>query len=303
MYYSANEYYIKTFGRKVYKIALSTGLSCPNRDGKIATGGCIFCSKGGSGEFATGCANTIDVQIEQAIDLVKNKIKTNSYIAYFQSFSNTYGSIEYLTEIFTDAINNPQIVGLSIATRPDCFSEEIYSLLKRLNKIKPVFIELGLQTTKESSAKYIRRGYELPVFDECVDRLKKDGINVIVHIILGLPKETMADMAASVSYVCNKGIDGIKLQLLHVLKGTDLARDYLAGSFKALTLDEYIDILCNIIEIIPPKVVIHRLTGDGAKSLLIAPLWSANKKMVINSINKEFRQRNIIQGSKAKTDL
>lgn len=285
-YYSLNNYLKNTFGEKVYKISLDAGFTCPNRDGTIDTRGCIFCSAGGSGDFAESRNLSICDQIENGKKRVSNKIRSGKYIAYFQAFTNTYAPIPVLREKYYDALNHPDIVALSIATRPDCLGDEVLSLLDEINKIKPVFVELGLQTIHKKTADYIRRGYELEVFDKAVKDLKSININVVAHIILGLPNETKDDMLESVKYVCSKGIDGIKLQLLHVLKGTDLAKDFENGKFKTLTMDEYLDIVKACIEIIPDNVVIHRLTGDGAKKDLISPLWSADKKKVLNAINK-----------------
>lgn len=298
-FYSANKYYKEKFGEKVYKISINGGMTCPNRDGTLSRKGCIFCSGKGSGDFSTPFNMSIDKQIEDAIQLVKNKIKTEKYIAYFQSFTNTYAPVEYLENIFMQAVNNPKIVALSIGTRPDCLGNDVIQLLDKLNNIKPVFIELGLQTIHPKTAKYINRCYELEVFDNAVKNLKKININVIVHIILGLPYETSEMMYQTVDYVGQSGVDGIKLQLLHILKNTALADDYLANKFNVLSLEQYVEIVCNCIEIIPENMVIHRITGDGAKNLLIAPEWSKNKKLVLNTINKALRDRNIIQGSKS----
>ena len=299
-FYSANEYYKSRFGGKAYKISLSSGMSCPNRDGTLSKDGCIFCSETGSGDFSPESTLSIDEQIEAAVLRVRNKFKENRFIAYFQSFTNTYAPVEYLESIFTQALSNSKIVALSIATRPDCLGNDVLSLLKKLNSIKPVFVELGLQTIHKSTADYINRCYELNVFDEAVKNLKDANINVIVHVILGLPFETEEMMYQTVSYVGKSGADGIKLQLLHVLKNTRLADIYKSGAFETLTLEEYTNILCNCVELIPENMVIHRLTGDGAKKLLIAPMWSADKKLVLNTISKAMRDKNIIQGSKSR---
>lgn len=285
-YYSLNRYLHERFGCKVYKISLNGGFTCPNRDGTLGTRGCIFCSAGGSGDFAESPELSITQQIEKGKERVKNKIKSGKYIAYFQAFTNTYAPVETLRAKFSEAINHPDIVMLSVATRPDCLPEEVIELLKELNRIKPVCVELGLQTIHEKSAEYIRRGYKLECYDNAVKRLKAAGTEVVCHIILGLPSETKSDMLQSVDYACKSGIDGIKLQLLHVLRGTDLAKDYEEGKFSVLTMDEYLDILKSCLEIIPKNIVIHRLTGDGAKKDLIAPLWSADKKRVLNAIAK-----------------
>ena len=297
-FYSANEYYKSRFGGKVYKISLNAGTSCPNRDGKLSTDGCIFCSESGSGDFSPESTLSVDEQIETAVLRVLDKFRENRFIAYFQSFTNTYAPVEYLERIFTQALNNNKIVALSIATRPDCLGDDIMSLLKKLDSVKPVFVELGLQTVHKSTADFINRCYELSVFDEAVQKLKAADINVIVHVILGLPFENEEMMYQTVSYVGKSGADGIKLQLLHVLKNTRLADIYQSGAFEVLTLEKYTDVVCNCVELIPRHMVIHRLTGDGAKRLLIAPKWSGNKKLVLNTINKAMRDRNIIQGSK-----
>lgn len=316
-----NDYLRERFGRKVYKIALNGGFTCPNRDGTIDRRGCIFCSEGGSGEFAENAGLSITEQIERGKQRVAAKIRDGRYIAYFQAFTGTYAPIERLRQLYTEAISHPEVVAISIATRPDCISDEVTELLAELNGIKPVWVELGLQTIHERTAEYIRRGYALPVYDRAVRVLKEHGIEVITHVIIGLPGESVEDMLDTVRYVCGNtagaaseagsrdtagsmpvagsGImagsapgdiyaaDGIKLQLLHVLKGTDLEIDYLEGRFSVLSEDEYIDILKKCIEIIPDNIVIHRLTGDGDKRILVAPAWSGNKKHVWNRIQRE----------------
>ena len=297
-YYSLNEYLQNTFGCKIYKLSLNGGFTCPNRDGTIGTKGCIFCSEGGSGEFSEDSTKSVTEQIELAKKRVGKKMKKGKYIAYFQAFTNTYAPVSYLRKIFYEAISHDDIVALSIGTRPDCLPEEVLSLLAELNRIKPVWVELGLQTIHNSTAKYIRRGYDLSVYDTAVENLNSLGIHTIVHVILGLPFETESMILDTVKYVCSSGINGIKLQLLHVLKNTDLAVDYQKGIFEVLSMEEYIDLVCKCIEIIPENVVIHRLTGDGDKKILIAPLWSGNKKVVLNTINKTFNDRDIVQGSK-----
>lgn len=300
-YNSLNNYLRNKFGKKVYKISIDGGFTCPNRDGKISTGGCIFCSAKGSGDFATSKSLSIIQQIEQGKERVRSKTKDNSFIAYFQAFTNTYAPIDVLESKFTEAINHNDIVALSVATRPDCVDDNVLKLLEKLNKIKPVWVELGLQTIKESSVDYIRRGYENSVYVDTATKLRNIGIEVITHIILGLPNENKLDMLRSVDFAC-KYSDGIKLQLLHILKGTDLLKDYEDSKFNALTMEQYIDILCDAVSIIPKNVIIHRLTGDGDKKILVAPLWSGNKKVVLNTINKTFEERNIIQGSKTLQD-
>lgn len=297
-YNSLNNYLREKFGKKVYKISIDGGFTCPNRDGTLGNRGCIFCSQRGSGDFTPDKNLSVTQQIEEGKRRVISKTNDNAFIAYFQAFTNTYAPVNVLKELFYEAINHKDIVALSIATRPDCVGEEVLSLLKELNKIKPVWVELGLQTTKESSVKYIRRAYDTSVYAQTAKKLKQSGIEVITHIILGLPGETKEDMLNSVKFA-GKYTDGIKLQLLHILKGTDLYTDYINGKLRALTLEEYVDILCDCINILPKNVVIHRLTGDGDKKLLVAPLWSGNKKNVLNTINKALEERNILQGSKA----
>ena len=288
-YTTLNSYLKEKFGCKVYKISLDCGFTCPNRDGTLGYDGCIFCSEGGSGDFAESRSLSVTEQIEAGKEKVKNKIKSGKYIAYFQAFTNTYADVKTLERLYTEAINHPDIVALSVATRPDCLEQEKVELLGRLNKIKPIFVELGLQTINEKTAEYIRRGYTLDVYDNAVKRLHEQGINVVTHIIINLPFETREDMLNSVKYVC-KVTDGIKLQLLHILKGTDLAKEYEAHKFEVLTLEEYTNIIADCVKIIPENVVIHRLTGDGAKKDLIAPLWSADKKRVLNTINKRLSE-------------
>ncbi len=289
-YLSFNKYLKDKFGQKIYKISLDGGFTCPNRDGKTGTRGCIFCSKGGSGDFAESREMSITEQIENGKKRVEKKIKSGKYIAYFQAFTNTYAPVETLRQKYEEAINHHDIVALSIATRPDCLGDDVLRLLDEMNKIKPVFVELGLQTIHQKSAKYIRRGYDLSVYDKAVRDLKKIGVNVVVHVILGLPNESENDMLETVKYVCESGANGIKLQLLHVIDGTDLAKDYEKGLFKTLEFDEYVNLIVKCVKIIPKDIVIHRLTGDGAKKDLIAPLWSADKKRVLNAINKALRE-------------
>ena len=292
-----SDYCKEKFGTKVYRLSLSTGCSCPNRDGKAGRGGCSFCSEGGSGEFATK-VKPVEVQIEEAKDRVKSKFpkdikeEDKKYIAYFQSFTNTYGDVDRLGRIFKTAILRDEIAAISIGTRPDCLEDDMLDLLDELNKIKPVWIELGLQTINEDSAKAFNRGYSLPVFNKAYMELKKRNIEVIVHVILGLPGETDKDMYETVRYLANLSpkLDGIKLHLLHILKNTRLEREYREKPFKILSLDEYTEILINCLRILPESVVIHRMTGDGDKRLLVEPLWSADKKRVLNTINKAIRE-------------
>lgn len=292
-----SDYCKEKFGTKVYRLSLSTGCSCPNRDGRAGRGGCSFCSEGGSGEFATK-VKPVEVQIEEAKDRVKSKFpkdikeEDKKYIAYFQSFTNTYGDVDRLGGIFKTAVLREEIAAISIGTRPDCLEGDMLALLDELNKIKPVWIELGLQTIHEDSAKAFNRGYSLPVFNKAYMELKKRNIEVIVHVILGLPGETDKDMYETVRYLANLSpkLDGIKLHLLHILKNTRLEREYREKPFKILSLDEYTEILINCLRILPESVVIHRMTGDGDKRLLVEPLWSADKKRVLNTINKAIRE-------------
>ena len=298
-YRTFNQEMVKRFGCKVYKIALDGGFTCPNRDGTLDTRGCIFCSGRGSGDFAFG-GEEIEKQLEYAMALVSEKNKGGKFVAYFQNFTSTYAPTERLRELYEKAMAHPKVVALSVGTRPDCLPDDVIQLLKELNRVKPVWVELGLQTIHEKTAEYIRRGYTLDVYDDTVRRLKAAGLEVITHMIIGLPGETRSDIVETARYIGEHGADGIKLQLLHVLKGTDLARDYEAGKFTLPTLEEYIDILIECIRAIPESMVIHRITGDGAKRDLIAPMWSADKKRVLNTINRTFDILDVQQGSNLK---
>ena len=295
-YYSVNDYYKELFGHKVYKISLNAGMSCPNRDGRIGTGGCIFCSEGGSGDFAGNSRDSITTQIKIQADRLREKRGAKKFIAYFQAYTNTYAPVDYLEKIFTEAISHPKIVALSIGTRPDCLSPEIVALLSRLNKQKPVWVELGLQTIHESTAQYIRRGYRLSVFDDAVQRLRKEGIEVIIHTILGLPGESTDDILKTMEYLNQMDIQGIKLQLLHVLRGTDLSADYERGMFRTYERDEYLSLLIKCLEHLRPDIVIHRITGDGPKDLLIAPLWASRKREVLNMLHHRMKEEESFQG-------
>ena len=294
--YTANQYIKDTFGEKLYKLSLNAGTTCPNRDGTAGIGGCIFCSSLGSGDFSPKADMDIDRQIEQAKQLVASKFKGKHYIAYFQSFTNTYGDIDRLRDIYRKAAMRSDIAVISIATRPDCLGNQVIDMLRDIQRIKPVWVELGLQTIHEETAKFINRGYPISVYDEAVKKLRDLGVHVIVHMILGLPGETQRDMIETAEYIGKSGAQGIKLQLLHVLKGTDLADDYNNHLFETMTMDNYIRLIGRIIELLPPDMVIHRLTGDGPKKILIAPLWSADKKRVHNSLMQYFTNNNIIQG-------
>ena len=296
-YRSFSEEMQRRFGCKVYKLSLDGGMTCPNRDGRLDTRGCIFCSGRGSGDFAAPSCLSISQQLEAAKTRVARKNRDGKYIAYFQSFSNTYQSAEYLTPLFWEAISQPEVVALSIATRPDCLKDDVLELLRDLGKVKPVWVELGLQTIHPETARYIRRGYDLSVYDEAVLKLKSVGAEVIAHQILGLPNETVEMMVQTARYIGRSGADGIKLQLLHVLEGTDLAEEYRRGQAKPLALEDYITILEGCIKSLPPWMVIHRLTGDGGKGALLAPLWSGDKKRVLNRIRERFLLDNLVQGS------
>lgn len=295
--YNSLDYYIKeTFHEKLYKLSLNAGCTCPNRDGTCGTRGCIFCSRGGSGDFAADVSLSIPEQLRVEKEKKKSKYSGHSYIAYFQAYTNTYGPLEVLEKAFTQALTDPEVKVLSIATRPDCLSAEILDLLERLSLIKPVWIELGLQTIHESTAEFIRRGYPLPVFEEALKKLRALGLSVIVHTILYLPGESEADMLETIEYLNRQDIQGIKLQLLHVLKDTDLYDYYLEHPFFLPTMEEYLEFLGICLCCLRPDIVIHRLTGDGPKSLLAAPLWTGNKRLVLNQMEKSFRERNIWQG-------
>ena len=282
MYRTANDYYKEKYGCKVYKLSLDGGFTCPNRDGHISTGGCIFCSTLGGGEFAEHGANIAE-QLEKAKSRVADKIKEGKYIAYFQSFTNTYAPVERLRKLFYEAIAPEYIVGLNIGTRPDCLPEETIDLLRELNAIKPVTVELGLQTADDQVASYINRGYHTEVYKDSVSRLKEAGLEVITHIIIGLPND---DPVATTQYAVDCGTDGVKFHLLHILQNTRLAEEYEAGRVKALTLEEYGSSLKTCLMVLPPQTVVHRITGDGAKKDLIAPLWSADKKKTLNTLKR-----------------
>ena len=301
-YYSLDYYLKTTYGEKLYKISLDGGMTCPNRDGTLGTRGCIFCSRGGSGDFAESHTLSVTEQIESGKKQSAKKYTGSSYIAYFQAYTNTYASVEYLEKLYMEAIRHPDIRILSIATRPDCLSEEILDLLERLNHIKPVWIELGLQTIHEKSARYIRRGYDLPVFETAVSELRRRGIDVIVHTILCLPGETRQDMLQTIHYLNSQDIQGIKLQLLHILKDTDLADIYTSDPFPVPDPQEYYELLGACISHLRPDIVIHRLTGDGPKDLLIAPLWSSAKRSVLNDLHHLMKVRNTWQGRLYKED-
>lgn len=286
MYRRFNDYCKETFGCKVYKLSLDAGFTCPNRDGTLDTRGCIFCSAYGGGEFAQGQCESIALQLEKAKERISKKIKNGKYIAYFQSFTNTYAPVETLRRLYEQALAPEDVVGLAIGTRPDCLPGDVVALLGQLNKVKPVMVELGFQTANEETARYIRRGYENGVYTHAVAQLRREGIHVVTHIIIGLPGETAADAIATTKAAVEAGTDGVKFHLLHVLRGTDLEKEYLAGKFHCLELEEYAAILKQCLALLPPQTVVHRITGDGAKRDLIAPLWSADKKRVLNYLNQ-----------------
>lgn len=301
-FYSANQYYQEIFGSKVYKISLDAGCTCPNRDGTKGYGGCIFCSASGSGDFAASRNLSVEEQVLQAKRLVSSKIKAGKkirYIAYFQNFTSTYGDDDSLLKKYLAATGFEDVAGLSVGTRPDCISEKMLGYFAGLSEKKYLSVELGFQSSKEESVRYMRRMYENSVFCECVKRIKEKApeIHVVAHLIFGLPGETAEDMMNSVRYVLESGIDGIKISILHVLEGTDLAKDFRGGAFKCLEKNEYFELLGSALKIIPKGIVIHRLTGDGSKKILVAPLWTGNKRDVLNSMMGYFAEKNIVQGS------
>lgn len=293
MYLTMNQAFRALFGKKGYKISLSAGMTCPNRDGTLGTGGCIFCS--GAGEFAQK-GSSVTAQIEEAARRIEKKNKDGLYIAYFQDFTNTYAPVSRLRELFTEAISHPRVAVLSVATRPDCLPKDVLDLLEELNRIKPVWVELGLQTIHESTAAFLRRGYPLSTYDSAAEALQNRGIEVITHLILGLPGETEEMVYQTVAHVGRK-TDGVKFHLLHVVKGTDLEVLYRKGLISTMSFPAYARLLGECINRLPPHVVIHRITGDGDKRTLVAPLWSGDKKHVLNALNKRFLQENVKQGN------
>ncbi|WP_096636295.1 TIGR01212 family radical SAM protein [Clostridium cochlearium] len=299
-YYTLNYFLRKKFGEKVFKISLDAGFSCPNRDGTISSGGCVFCSKRGSGDFAGHRNFSIPSQFEEIKLMMKKKWKGDKYIAYFQAYTNTYAPVKILREKYEEALRQKGVVGLAIATRPDCLDEEILNLLSEINKKTYLWVELGLQTANDNIAKIINRGYELSVFEKVLKELRSRDIDVVVHSILGLPGETKEDMLNTIEYLSHKDIQGIKIHLLHLMKETPLVNMYKKGELKFLTQEEYIDIVCESIAIIRSNIVIHRLTGDAPRNLLIGPKWSLKKWEVLNSIDRELINRNIYQGIRYK---
>lgn len=295
-YYSLDYYLKKTFGEKVYRLSLNGGMTCPNRDGTLGKHGCIFCSAGGSGDFAASPALSVTEQIAQAKERIAAKSGCRKFIAYFQAYTNTYAPVDYLRRIFTEAVSHPDIVALSIATRCDCLPEDVLALLAELNQLKPVWVELGLQTIHAETLKAIRSGFTLSQYEEAVSALRTHGIDVITHLILGLPGETTDMMRVSVSHVAHLPVQGVKLQLLHILKGTELGARFVRGPFPLFSLEKYCDFIADCISLLPPEIVVHRLTGDGPHSLLLAPLWSTDKKRVLNTIQKRLREHDLWQG-------
>ena len=312
-YYSLNKYLREKYGEKIYKLAIDSGLSCPNRDGTLDTRGCIFCSNGGSGDFS--CKSLDEARAflkhENPDDAFETKFTGQKYIAYYQSFSNTYAPVEKLEQIFRPAIQDDEVVSLAVATRPDCLPPFILDYLYELNRIKPIWVELGLQTIHPETAAFIRRDYALHTFETAVKNLRLIDVDVVAHLILGLPGESKKDMLESVRFLNTQDIQGVKLHLLHVLEGTDLGELYKKGLkkekhskvplndflyYEPMTLDEYADLVCDCVGSLRPDIVIHRLTGDGPKKLLLSPLWSGDKKKVLNTINRRLEERDITQG-------
>lgn len=283
-YRTMNEYCRQVFGCKVYKLSVDAGFTCPNRDGTLDTRGCVFCSAAGGGDFAER-TGTVTEQLERAKQRVASKNRDGKYMAYFQAFTNTYAPVERLERLYREALAAPEVVGLAIGTRPDCLGADVVELLGKLNREKPVWVELGLQTVHSAAVEYIRRGYVNQVYEDAVKRLGKAGIHTVTHIILGLPGETAEMAAQTTRFAVNAGTHGLKFHLLHVLRGTDLERDFAAGKFRCLELEEYALWLKTCLAEVPPEVVVHRITGDGAKKDLVAPLWSADKKRVLNYLN------------------
>lgn len=300
-YHSLDYELKKQFGKKLYKLSLNGGMTCPNRDGTLGTNGCIFCSKGGSGDFAGDKTHSITEQMDEGRLRIAKKQHSDHYIAYFQAYTNTYASVSYLEKIYREAISYPGVEVLSIATRPDCLGPEVLSLLKELRREIPVWVELGLQTIHPETAKWIRRGYDLSVFEEAVKHLRSIDVDVIVHTILGLPGEDTEAMLETIRYLNTQDIQGVKLQLLHILEQTDLADYYREHPFHIFTMDEYFELLGKCICNLRPDIVIHRLTGDGPKSILIEPKWTGNKRMVLNRMQAYLKQHDIWQGKEIYT--
>ncbi|OQY41110.1 MAG: TIGR01212 family radical SAM protein [Fusobacteriia bacterium 4572_74] len=297
-YNSLNYFLRKKFGEKVYKVSLDGGFTCPNRDGTLSKKGCIFCSESGSGEFAGSRKKSITDQIEEQLELISKKFPHGNVIAYFQNFTSTYGDLEYLKKKYEEALSHPRVVGLAIATRPDCIDDSILDLLEELNNKTFLWIELGLQTTDEKTAVEINRGWKLQVFDDMIEKLNNKNIKVVAHIILGLPNESPKTMLTSIKYIVNKKVWGVKFHLLHIIQNTNLEKLYIETNFHILTKEEYIDLIGKSIKILDKDMVIHRLTGDGSRETLIEPRWSLDKRNVLNSIEKHLKENNILQGDK-----
>ena len=295
-YYSLNEYCKQTFGEKVYRLSLNGGMTCPNRDGKLGTGGCTFCSEGGSGDFAADYNVSISTQITDAKTRIQQKTDCHKFIAYFQAYTNTYAPVSHLRRIFSEALAEPEVVALSIGTRCDCLSDEVLDLLEELISHKPIWIELGLQTIHNETHAHLNTHTTIELFDDAVTRLHARNIPVIAHVILGLPCETKEMMLETVSHVASLSVSGIKLQLLHILKNTKLANEYETQPFPLFELEEYCDFVIDCLELLPEDMVVHRLTGDGPRKLLVAPLWSTDKKRVLNTITRRLKERDTWQG-------
>lgn len=294
--YMLNDFLKEKFNEKIYKVSLDGGFTCPNRDGKVSRGGCIFCSENGSGDFTATKLKSIHAQIEEQIDLVSKKYKGDKYIAYFQNFTNTYAEVSYLRKIYEEALSHEKIVGLAIATRPDCLEDDVLELLAELNKKTFLWVELGLQTLNDDVAKYFNRAYETEIYKEASEKLNRLSIKFVTHIIIGLPKEEEDDYLKTTIFAQNCGTWGIKLHLMYVVKNTPLEKLYLNGDLKVNTKEEYVEKVVNVLENISSEIVVHRLTGDGDRETLVAPLWSIKKIDVLNSIHKELKRRNTYQG-------
>ena len=294
--YMLNDFLKEKFNEKIYKVSLDGGFTCPNRDGKVSRGGCIFCSENGSGDFTATKLKSIHAQIEEQIDLVSKKYKGDKYIAYFQNFTNTYAEVSYLRKIYEEALSHEKIVGLAIATRPDCLEDDVLELLAELNKKTFLWVELGLQTVNDDVAKYFNRAYETEIYKEASEKLNRLNIKFVTHIIIGLPKEENDDYLKTAIFAQNCGTWGIKLHLMYVVKNTPLEKLYLNGDLKVNTKEEYVEKVVNVLENISSEIVVHRLTGDGDRETLVAPLWSIKKIDVLNSIHKELKRRNTYQG-------
>ena len=295
-FHSLNYALKEEFGEKIYKVSLDGGFTCPNRDGKVGRKGCIFCSDSGSGEFAGNRRKSITEQIEDQLKLISKKFPEGRVIAYFQNFTNTYGEVEYLESIYREALSHPRVAGLAIATRPDALPKDVMELLNKLNKEHFIWVELGLQTMHDSTAEFINRGYNLEVFDTSARTLIKEGIRVVVHLIAGLPHESREDILGTVNYINNLKVWGVKIHLLHVIRDTALHRLYMREGFSLMEEQDYIDLVADIIGRLDPEIVIHRLTGDGSRDTLVGPLWSLNKRRVLNTIDKTLKDRGILQG-------